>query len=315
MIPKFAHRLPQKATNFGIAARVAIRLISADNRRPRPGFHTRDGQKAQLSPRRSEEETDEPDGPPEPSSRQPGPDRRHLERRQLARQAGAPDARLSGPRPSRGRRGPAAALSAPRLCRRGAAAEGIARPRRRGPRLRAARRRLRRELRRFHRQYHPRHLPRAVADGRGADLRQQRAGGEDGPHGGAIRQAAQRRYRDGGRGHAAELSRRHHQWPGLHGRGPGAGPGADGDRLLPVGRHAQPAARLRHRRLCRSAFGPSLEPRLRRAQPARRPLPGPRDAHRRDAALHERLRHDRRNRAANPRDGFLHQPRGAAAAL
>ena len=43
-----------------------------------------------------------------------------------------------------------------------------------------------------------------------------------------------------------------------------ARPGADGVRLFPVGRHAEPAARLRHRRLRRPARGASLEPRLRR---------------------------------------------------
>ncbi len=48
----------------------------------------------------------------------------------------------------------------------------------------------------FHRQHHPRHLPGAAADGGCADLRQQRACREDGSHGGAVRQAAQRRHRE-----------------------------------------------------------------------------------------------------------------------
>ena len=57
-------------------------------------------------------------------------------------------------------------------------------------------------------------------------------------------------------------------------------PGADGVRLLPVRQHAEPAARVLLRRLCRPARGASLEPRLRRPLAAGRALPRPGVAHR-----------------------------------
>ena len=136
---------------------------------------------------------------------------------------------------------------------------------RRGPGLRAAGRRLRRELRRLHRQHHPRHLPRAAADGGGADLRRRPAGGEARPHGGAVRQAALLRHRDAATASTLPSYRGDIvNGPDFTARGAHPGPGADGVRLHAVGRHAEPAARLRHRRLCRPAPGPPLEPRLRR---------------------------------------------------
>ena len=185
----------------------------------------------------------------------------------------------------------------------------------RGPRLRAAGRRLRRKLPGFHRQHHPRHVPRAAADGGGADLRRLAAGGEARPHGRPVRQAALVGHRHPRRRDPAHLSRRHRQRRGVHARGPRARPRAHGNRLFPVRRHAQPAARLRHRRLCRPARGASLEPRLRRPLAAGRALPDPGPPHRRDAGLHVGLRHFVGHHAADPRDRFLHQPRGAAAAL
>ncbi len=132
-----------------------------------------------------------------------------------------------------------------------------------GRRLRPARRGLCRELRRFHRQHPARHVPRAAADGGRADLRRQRAGGEDGPHGRAVRETPQRRYRDAGRDQLAKLSRRYRQWPGVHRRGAHSRPEPHGARLLPGGEQAQPAARLRLRRLRRPARGASLESGLR----------------------------------------------------
>ncbi len=81
------------------------------------------------------------------------------------------------------------------------------------------------------------------------------------------------RHRDDRRRDPAQLSRRHHQRPGIHRRGAHPRPGAHGDRLFPVRRHAEPAARLRLRRLCRPARGASLEPGLRRALAAGRALP------------------------------------------
>ena len=111
------------------------------------------------------------------------------------------------------------------------------------------------------------------------------------------------------------LSRRHRQRAGVHRRGAHSRSGAHGVRLFPVRQHAEPAARVRLRRLCRPARGASLEPGLRRALAAGRALPGPGAAHRRDAVVHGRLRHDQHHHARHARDRFLHQPRGAAAAL
>ena len=88
-------------------------------------------------------------------------------------------------------------------------------------------------------------------------------------------------------------------------------PARMGDRLFPVRRHAQPAARLRRRRLRQPPPGPPLEPRLRPPLAARRPLRRPRRPHRRDARLHGRLRHGQR--PAHQRDRVLHQPRGPPA--
>ena len=81
-------------------------------------------------------------------------------------------------------------LSAAGLRRRGARAEGRPGRGRGGQGVPAPGRRLRRKLRRVPPQQHPRHLPRAAADGGGADLRQQAAGGEGRPHGRPVRQAA-----------------------------------------------------------------------------------------------------------------------------
>ena len=96
-----------------------------------------------------------------------------------------PDAARAGRR-----RAQARLLSAAGLRRRGAQAEGAAGRGGRGPGLPAAGRRLRRELRRVLRRQHPRHLQGDAADGGGADLRRQGAGGEDRPHGRPVRQAA-----------------------------------------------------------------------------------------------------------------------------
>ena len=104
---------------------------------------------------------------------------------------GAPAAQLPRCRGARRRhRRTLANYPAAGLRRRGARADGRARRGRRGRGLPAPGRRLRRKLRRVPPQQHPRHLPRAAADGGGADLRQQAAGGEGRPHGRPVRQAA-----------------------------------------------------------------------------------------------------------------------------
>ena len=92
-------------------------------------------------------------------------------------------------------------------------------------------------------------------------------------------------------------------------------PGAHGAGLQPVGRDAQPAARLRPGRLCRPARGQSLEPRLRAQLAGVGALSRPRRAARRDAEFHGGLRAQLGDHAADRRDRLLHQPRGAAAAL
>ena len=199
-------------------------------------------------------------------------ERRRLDADQLARQAGAADAGLSGRDGAGRRRGAPAPLSAAGLRRRGAQAQGGAGQGRQRRGLPAAGRRLRRELRRLHRQQHPRHLPRAAADGRRADLRRRRAGGEGRPHGRPVRQAALVQRREDRRRRAAVLSRRQRQRLRVHAGGAHPRSGAHGAGLQPVGRDAQPAARLRPGRLCRPARGQPLEPRL-RAQ-----LAGVRDA-------------------------------------
>ena len=176
-------------------------------------------------------------------------------------------------------------------------------------------RRLRRELRRIPSQQHPRHLPRAAADGGGADLCVEAAGGEARPHGGPVRQAAL--DADGGdrRRLATQLPRRQRQRHRLHRGEPQTRSRADDPRLQPVRRHAQPAARLRLGRLCQSATGPPLDARLHGPQPVGGPLPGCCRPDRRCARLHGGLRARSRDRAAVAGHAFLYQPRGAAAPL
>ena len=124
--------------------------------------------------------------------------------------------------------------------------------RRQGRGFPAAGRRLRRKLRRARRQQHPRLLPRVPADGGGADLCRRLAGGEGRPHRRPVRQAALLADREARRRGTAELSRRHHQRHRLH-RGGAHARSAPADRgLSPVGGDAQPAARLRARRLRQS---------------------------------------------------------------
>ena len=120
---------------------------------------------------------------------------------------------------------------------------------RRGRGLPAAGRRLRRELRRAFGRQHPRFLPRVPADGGGADLRRRVAGGEGRPHRRPVRQAALRADRDDRRRRAADLSRRHHQRHRVHARGAHARSAPPDRGLPPVGGDAEPAARLRDRRL------------------------------------------------------------------
>ena len=169
--------------------------------------------------------------------------------------------------------------------------------------LPAAGRRLRRELRRIPPQQHPRHVQGAAADGGGADLWRRLPGGQARPAGRAVRQAALVRHRDPERRHPALLSRRHHQRPGVRRRRARARSAAHDPGLQPVGRDAQPAARLRPGRLCRSAPRPCLEPGFRRQLAAGRALPRARRPADRDARFHGGLRAhlgDRRRRSARP---------------
>ena len=199
--------------------------------------------------------------------------------------------------------------------RRGSGAARGAGRGRRGARLPAAGGRLRRGVRRVPSEPHPRHLPGAAADGGGAHLRRGAAGGQGGPHGGAVRQAALGADREPGRRRAAELPRRHRQRHRVRRRGARArsrthAPGVFAGRL-----DAQPPARDGARRLRRPAPGPPLESRLPRRRRPRRALSGRRRPHRRNAGLHGRLRPPRGRRAADPPDRVLHLSRSLAARL
>jgi hypothetical protein len=173
----------------------------------------------------------------------------------LARKAAGADARLSRCRGA----GAVEAQLAPSIrrwslpARRGAQAPRW--PRRRGRGVPAAGRRLRRKLRPVQRRQHPRHLQGDAADGDGADLRRQGAGGQGGPHGRPVRQAAL----------GADRGDRRVELPSYRGdiiNGFAFTPEAripTPQRMLQAytaGRgHAEPAARLLDRRLCRHAPG------------------------------------------------------------
>ncbi len=212
-------------------------------------------------------------------------------------------------------REPAQDLSAAGVRGRGPQPDGRARAGRRGQGFPASGRRLRGKLRRIPPGQHPRHLPRHSADGRRADLRGRAAGGQGRPHRRSVRQAALRGHRDPERRHAAVLSRRQHQQHRVRPQGPRARSRSAAAGLRPVGGDAQSAARLRHRRLCRSAQCPPLDARFHRRLALERTLSRAQPAHRRIARLHGGLRHHARIGAAIALDRFLHQPRGAVPGL
>ena len=178
--------------------------------------------------------------------------------------------RPGGPRPCRGRTCPHAAAG---VRRRGAAAEAPAGRSGGRPGFPAAGRRLRRKLQGIIGRQYPRHLPPDPADGGGADLRRRQAGGESGPHGRAVRQTEVGRNRNHRWRHLALLSRRHHQRHGVRSRRANPGPRTAPEGLRPIGGDAQPAPRLRRRRLRRPAQHPSVDARLRPGQSAGRPIP------------------------------------------
>ena len=114
---------------------------------------------------------------------------------------------------------------------------------------------------------------------------------------------------------AALLSRRHRQWLRVRRGIARARPRAHAAGLPAIGRDAEPAARLRGRRLCFAAPGRGLEPRLRARQPAGRALHGDGRPHQGRDRLHGVDRRHGRD-LARAQDGRLfHQPRGAAAEL
>ena len=179
----------------------------------------------------------------------------------------------------------------------------------------AAGRRLRRELRRARRQQYPRLLPRVPADGGGADVRGGVAGGEGRPHRRTVRQAALLADRKARRRRTAELSRRHHQRHRLHAGGAHSR-SAPADRgLSAVGGDAQPAARVRARRLRQSEKRAQLDAGLREGFAAVAPLHRTGRPHFAGARLHAGLRSRSRKPSRTARDRFLHQPRSAAARL
>ncbi|MHC2620225.1 hypothetical protein ACVIW2_002257 [Bradyrhizobium huanghuaihaiense] len=189
-------------------------------------------------------------------------DVRAVDARVLAQQAGATGARLSRRQGPGRRRGAACDLSAAGVRRRGAQSEEGAGPCRGRRGLPAPGRRLRRELCRARRQQHPRLLPRAAADGGGADLCRCGAGGEGRPRCRPICKTALIADREIERHRAAELSRRHRQRYRLHQGSARAGSAAPVDGLSPVGRDAEPAACVRHRRLRQSRQRASMDARL-----------------------------------------------------
>ena len=188
-----------------------------------------------------------------------------------------------------------------------------ARRRRRG--LPAAGRRLRREFCRARRQQHPRFLPRAAADGGGPDLCRRGAGGEGRPHRRTIRQAALVADRKDQWRRAAELPRRHRQRYRLHGGRAHPRSAAPVDGLPAVGGDAEPAARVRHRRLRQSRQRASVDAGLPQGFPAVAALQGTGRSHLGRAEFHARLRARSGKPSRAARHRFLHQPRGAAARL
>ena len=97
------------------------------------------------------------------------------------------------------------------------------------------------------------------ADGGRADLCRRAAGGEGRPHRRTVRQAALLADGKNRRRRAAELSRRHRQRHRLHAGSAHARSAAPADGLPAVGGDAEPAARLRHRRLCQSRQRASVD--------------------------------------------------------
>lgn len=184
--------------------------------------------------------------------------------------------------------------------------------RRQGRGVPAAGRRLRRGLRRRVRRPHPGQAEDAAPDERRPDLRGLRARGEGRPHRGPVLQAALQVDRDPRRRDPADLPRRLGERLRLHRGGPDPGPRAAEADVPRVLLHAEPGARLHHRRLRRPAPGPRLEPGLREVVPLRAALrgAGPRDRQR--AELHEGVRH-RPGRVQGGR--VLRLARGAAAGL
>ena len=154
-----------------------------------------------------------------------------------------------------------------------------------------------------------------AADGRRAHLRRDAAGRQGGPDRGPVRQAPLLAGRAGRRGGAAELPRPHGARRRAHPGRAHPRPRADGAGLPPVGRDAQPAARLHQGRVRRSDQGAPVEPGVRRQLAGGPPLRGHRLRDRACAGLHGGLRDRSRPRAAAARGGRMDEPRGPAARL
>ena len=142
------------------------------------------------------------------------------------------------------------------------------------------------------------------------------AGGEGRPHRRPVRQAALRADRDGRRRRAAELSRRHRQRHRLHAGGAHARSAAPAHGLPPVGGDAQPAARLRHGRLCqpRATCISWMLGFVKDSPPASATRSSPTGSPRRLDFMRA-CGIDPRRCTGAAHDRFLHQPRGAAARL
>ncbi len=139
-------------------------------------------------------------------------------------------------------------------------------PRPGGARRSSCRGRLRRDVRRGERRPDPQQDPHHPPDGGHPHARREHARREDGPHGRAVREAAQLRLGDARRRDPARLPGRHDQRARSRPRR-ASGPRAPRAGVPDLGGDVERRARVHDGRLRRPAPGPRVEPRL-HAQPA-----------------------------------------------
>ena len=140
-----------------------------------------------------------------------------------------------------------------------------------GKGLPAPGRRLRRDVRRQHRNAHPQQHPGIAADGRGADLRREHAGGQGGAHRGPVRQTAIVGHR---RARVEVLPRRHGQRVHAGRAGTRTRSVTPGSRLLIRERGDESGAGVHHVWPGVAAPGARLEPQVRPVLTGGRPVRG-----------------------------------------